>query len=64
MRFSKDGILVLLNLVPVLLNYGPLEPPYWANRTVQHGQNSAKQVKTVSGSANGFTGIRSYIKKT
>ena len=42
MRFLNQYTLILLNLVPVLLNMDPVGPPYWANTTVEHGQNSVK----------------------
>ena len=42
---SQTGVAVLLYLVPVLLNLVPVPYPYWANTTVQHGQNSVKQCK-------------------
>ena len=48
MRFPKTVIAVLLNLVPVLLNLGPVPYPYWANTVLEHGQNSAKQCQTVT----------------
>ena len=44
---SQTGSLVLLILGPVLLYLGPVEPPYWANRTLRIGQNSVKYSHTL-----------------
>ena len=44
---SQDCIPDLLNLVPVLLNLGPVIPPYQANRVPSYGQMRSKQCRTV-----------------
>ena len=63
MRFRKDGTLVLLNLVPVLLNYGPLEHCIQANTTVEHGQNSVKYRPTALTPASRLQGITELHQK-